>query len=75
MGAIGNLKLTVAQDPPLEQMKELKEKKGSNAHYDFLIIGSGLAGLYAANYGSEFGSVALITKSTLPKEWASRIKR
>lgn len=54
-------------------MKELKEKKGLNAHYDFLIIGSGLAGLYAANYGSKFGSVALITKSTLEESnsyWA-----
>ena len=33
--------------------------------FDFLIIGSGLAGLYSAYYASKFGSVALITKSTL----------
>lgn len=33
--------------------------------YDFLIIGSGLAGLYSAHYASKFGRVALLTKSTL----------
>ncbi len=33
--------------------------------FDFVIIGGGLAGLYSANYASKFGSVALITKSTL----------
>lgn len=32
---------------------------------DFLIIGSGLAGLCAAHYASRFGSVVLVTKSTL----------
>lgn len=32
--------------------------------YDFLIIGSGLAGLYAANYASRFGKVALLSKTT-----------
>ena len=32
---------------------------------DFLIIGSGLAGLYAALYASNFGKVTLLTKSTL----------
>ena len=36
-----------------------------SSKFDFLIIGSGLAGLYSANYASKFGSVALITKSTL----------
>ncbi|WP_372643411.1 L-aspartate oxidase [Ancylomarina sp.] len=33
--------------------------------YDFLIIGSGLAGLYAANYASDFGRVVLVTKTNL----------
>ncbi len=32
---------------------------------DFLIIGSGMAGLYAASYASNFGSVVVVTKSTL----------
>lgn len=32
---------------------------------DYLIIGSGLAGLYSAFYASNFGTVALITKTTL----------
>lgn len=32
---------------------------------DFLIVGSGLAGLCAATYASRFGSVMLVTKSTL----------
>ncbi len=34
-------------------------------NFDFVIIGGGLAGLYSAHYASQFGSVALITKSTL----------
>lgn len=33
--------------------------------FDFVIIGSGLAGLYSALYASQFGQVALLTKSTL----------
>lgn len=40
---------------------------------DFLIIGSGLAGLYAALYASGFGSVTLLTKSTVEESnsyWA-----
>jgi L-aspartate oxidase len=40
---------------------------------DFLIIGSGLAGLYAALYASKFGSVTLLTKSTVEESnsyWA-----
>jgi len=40
---------------------------------DFLIIGSGLAGLYSAFYASNFGTVSLITKSTLDESnsyWA-----
>ena len=32
-------------------------------YYDFVIVGSGLAGLYAAFRASRYGSVALITKS------------
>lgn len=42
-------------------------------HTDFLIIGSGLAGLYAALYASRFGKVTLITKSTIEQSnsfWA-----
>ncbi|MGH7884390.1 MAG: L-aspartate oxidase [Thermodesulfobacteriota bacterium] len=37
----------------------------SDLKCDFLIIGSGLAGLYAAFYASQFGSCILITKQTL----------
>ena len=33
--------------------------------FDFLIIGSGLAGLYAANYASKFGRVVIITKAKI----------
>lgn len=33
--------------------------------FDFLIIGSGLAGLYSAYYASRYGKVAIITKSKL----------
>ncbi len=32
-------------------------------HYDFVIVGSGLAGLYAAFRASRYGNVALVTKS------------
>jgi len=42
-------------------------------HSDFLIIGSGLAGLYAALYASKFGEVTLVTKSTIEESnsfWA-----
>jgi len=39
--------------------------KFNNVHSDFLIIGSGLAGLAAAIYASELGTVALVTKSKL----------
>jgi len=31
--------------------------------FDFLIIGSGLAGLYSAHYAAQFGKVAILTKS------------
>ncbi|HPN38912.1 MAG TPA: L-aspartate oxidase [Melioribacteraceae bacterium] len=33
--------------------------------YEYIIIGSGLAGLYTAAYASKFGKVALLTKSTI----------
>ncbi len=33
--------------------------------FDFVIVGAGLAGLYAALYASQFGSVSVLTKSTL----------
>ncbi len=33
--------------------------------FDFLIVGSGIAGLYAAQYASKFGKVGLITKTNL----------
>jgi len=33
--------------------------------FDFLIIGSGLAGLYSAYYASQYGKVAILTKSKL----------
>ncbi len=36
-----------------------------NIDCDFLLIGSGLAGLYAANYAAQFGKVVVITKSDL----------
>jgi L-aspartate oxidase len=39
----------------------------------FLVVGSGLAGLYAAHYASNFGDVILLTKSTLEESnsyWA-----
>ncbi|MEQ9617682.1 MAG: L-aspartate oxidase [Deltaproteobacteria bacterium] len=42
-------------------------------HSDFLIIGSGLAGLYAALYASNFGDVVILTKSTVEESnsfWA-----
>ena len=40
---------------------------------DYLIIGSGLAGLYAAHYASKFGKVLVVTKSTVKESnsyWA-----
>ena len=33
--------------------------------YDFVVVGSGLAGLYASHYASQFGKVALLTKSAI----------
>ena len=40
---------------------------------DFLIIGSGLSGLYSAIYASNFGTVTLVTKSSIQESnsyWA-----
>ena len=36
-----------------------------NNKYDFLVLGSGLAGLSTALYVAQFGSVGLVTKSSL----------
>lgn len=41
--------------------------------YDFLVIGSGLAGLYSAMYASKYGKVAVLTKSSIDESssyWA-----
>ena len=35
--------------------------------YDYILVGSGLAGLYAAYLASKYGSVALLTKSNIVK--------
>lgn len=54
-------------------MQEVPLDKISELNFDFLIIGSGLAGLYAALYASKFGKAALLTKSTLEESnsyWA-----
>jgi len=51
----------------------MKRKEPTEIHSDFLIIGSGLAGLYAALYASKFGKVTLLTKSTIEESnsfWA-----
>ena len=37
----------------------------SNLSFDFIVVGSGLAGLFAAFHAADFGSVALISKSEL----------
>ena len=40
---------------------------------DYLVVGSGLAGLYAAHYASQFGKVLIVTKSTVKESnsyWA-----
>jgi L-aspartate oxidase len=54
-------------------MDEARFKNINQFHFDFLVVGSGLAGLYAALYASKFGDVALLTKSTLEESnsyWA-----
>lgn len=51
----------------------MNNKTKSEIYSDFLIIGSGLAGLYAALYASKFGNVILLTKSTIEESnsfWA-----
>lgn len=51
----------------------MSNELNSDIHTDFLIVGSGLAGLYAALYASKFGSVILLTKSTIEESnsfWA-----
>ena len=40
----------------------MNKKNISEIKTDFLIIGSGLSGLYSAIYASNFGKVTLITK-------------
>jgi len=51
----------------------MNRKEPTEIHSDFLIIGSGIAGLYAALYASKFGKVTLLTKSTIEESnsfWA-----
>ena len=51
----------------------MNKSKIQEMETDFLIIGSGLSGLYAAIYASNFGKVSLITKSSIQESnsyWA-----
>lgn len=51
----------------------MNKKNISEIKTDFLIIGSGLSGLYSAIYASKFGKVTLITKSSIQESnsyWA-----
>lgn len=51
----------------------MNKSKIQEMETDFLIIGSGLSGLYAATYASNFGKVSLITKSSIQESnsyWA-----
>ena len=43
----------------------MNKKNISEIKTDFLIIGSGLSGLYSSLYASNFGKVTLITKSSI----------
>jgi len=55
------------EDSNFKKTESYKHKSG------FLIIGSGLAGLYAALYASNFGEVTVLTKSTIEQSntyWA-----
>jgi len=55
------------EDSNFKKLESYKHKS------DFLIIGSGLAGLYASLYASKFGDVTLLTKSTIEQSntyWA-----
>ncbi|MGH7889127.1 MAG: L-aspartate oxidase, partial [Thermodesulfobacteriota bacterium] len=57
----------------LKFMEESGLKQKDQFHSDFLVIGSGLAGLYSALYASKFGKIAILTKSTLEESnsfWA-----
>ena len=54
-------------------MAKDNHRRAAEIKSDFLIIGSGLAGLYAALYASKFGSVTVLTKSTVQESnsfWA-----
>ena len=54
-------------------MDDTHVKLKDQFHSDFLVIGSGLAGLYAALYAAKFGKAAILTKSTLEESnsyWA-----
>jgi L-aspartate oxidase len=54
-------------------MDEVHSQTTNSLHFDFLVIGSGLAGLCAGLYASRFGKVAVLTKSTLEESnsyWA-----
>jgi len=53
--------------------REARASESTEIDTDFLIIGSGLAGLYAALYASQYGRVAVLTKSTVEESnsfWA-----
>lgn len=50
-----------------------KKIQHTELNTDYLIIGSGIAGLYAAHYASKFGNVLIVTKSTVKESnsyWA-----
>ena len=41
------------------------ERSGSASHYDYILVGSGIAGLYAALLARERGSVLVLTKGSI----------